>query len=261
VQINGAVRLHPQIEALVAWRGEHQSPLYRTTDFSVWDPDNATRPNIPAADGRLNAMLIGASFDGRGFDHESLEASYRRHQFDTVYGERLDRSEGKHDLLPIWRVDWMSEFSEPGAFGSDFDFRRHIVSGRARLRPSEHQRFGVRAIGGWSDGLLPPQRLFSVGGVGSVHGYDFKTEMGDTLALLNLEYEVGWMGGLRAIGFFDTGRATLRPPPGVPPAATAPWLKGVGFGIGISDFRIDFGYRVDAVPSSLRVVLRLGHTF
>jgi len=204
--------------------------------------------------------VIGASIDGRTFERESLEATYRRHQLDTLFGERLDEPEGKHDA-PVWRVDWSSELSEPGAFGSDFDFRRHIVSARTRVRMSEHQWFGARAIGGWSSGVLPPQRLFAVGGVGSVHGYDFKTETGDSLTLLNLEYELGWRRGLKAVGFFDTGRAAVRQMPGLPPPVDAPWLKGVGFGVGIGDFRVDFGYKVSDIPSSLRVNVRFGRTF
>ncbi|HEV8211814.1 MAG TPA: POTRA domain-containing protein, partial [Vicinamibacterales bacterium] len=156
VQITGALRLHRQVEALFAWRGERQEPLRVASDFSFWNSDEAFRPNTGAVDGRLNAVLLGASIDGRGFDRESLEATYRRHQFDTLFGERLDGPDGKHDLAPIWRVDWTSELSEAGAFGSDFDFRRHIVTGRARLAISERQTFGVRAIGGWSDGVLPP---------------------------------------------------------------------------------------------------------
>ena len=172
------------------------------------------------------------------------------------------RPEGKHDAAPIWRIDWTSELSEAGAFGSDFDFRRHIVSGRARVPISEHQVFGVRAIGGWSDGVLPPQRQFAVGGLGSVHGYDFKEQVGDALTLLNLEYELGWHGGLKAIGFFDAGRATMRPTiGGLLSGDSAPWLKGVGWGIGAGDFRVDFGYKIDAIPSSLRVVVRFGRTF
>jgi len=269
VQINAALRLHPQVEALFAWRGERQEPLQASSDFSVWNGEDAFRPNAGARDGRLNAVVIGASVDGRGFDRESLEATYRRHQLDTLFGERLDDLEGRHDAAPIWRIDWTSEFSEPGAFGSDFDFRRHIVSGRARVLISEHQTFGVRAIGGWSDGVLPPQRLFGAGGLGSVHGYDFKEQVGDTLALLNLEYELGWRGGLKAIGFFDVGRATLREaqgravdsPGSLASAANAPWLKGVGWGVGVGDVRVDFGYKVDAIPSSLRVVVRFGRTF
>ena len=262
VQINAALRLHPQVEAFFAWRGERQEPLRTTSDFSLWNGDEAFRPNTMAQNGRLNAVLVGASVDGRGFDHESLEATYRRHQLDTLFGERLNDFEGKHDMAPIWRVDWTSELSEAGAFGSDFDFRRHIVSARSRLMISERQTFGIRAIGGWSDGVLPPQRQFAVGGLGSVHGYDFKEQVGDTLALINLEYELGWRGGLKAIGFFDAGRATLRPTPGVfLPGAGTPWLKGVGWGIGVGGFRVDFGYKVAEIPSSLRVTLRFGRTF
>jgi|KBSMisStandDraft_5_1062788.scaffolds.fasta_scaffold89528_2 hypothetical protein len=262
VQINAALRVHPQIEALFAWRSERQQPLHTTSDFSLWNGDEAFRPNTLAQDGHLNALLVGASFDSRGFDQESLEASYRRHQLDTLFGERLNEFDGKRDAAPVWRVDWSSEFSEPGAFGSDFDFQRHIVSGRARLFLSPHQVFGIRAIGGWSEGVLPPQRQFGVGGVGSVHGYDFKEQVGDTLSLVNLEYELGWYRGLKAIGFFDIGRATARPVPGLlQPAPETPWLKGVGFGVGVGDFRVDFGYKVAEIPSSLSVIARFGRTF
>jgi hypothetical protein len=259
VQINGALRLHPQVEVLFAWRGERQEPLATTSDFSLWNGDESFPPNPVAQDGRLNAVVVGASAASRSFDHESLEATYRRHQFDTLFGERLDDFDGKHDTAPLWRLDWTSEISEPGAF----DFRRHIVSARSRLAMSEHQTFGVRAIGGWSEGALPPQRQFGVGGLGSVHGYDFKEQVGDSMALLNLDYELGWRRGLKAIGFFDVGRATLRQTPGVlaPPVAATPWLKGVGWGIGVGDFRVDFGYKVDDIPSSLRVTVRIGRTF
>jgi hypothetical protein len=263
VQINGALRVYPQVEVLFAWRGERQEPLPTTSDFSIWNGDEPFPPNPIAVDGRLNALLVGASATSRSFDHESLEATYRRHQLDNLFGERLDDFEGKHDTTPVWRLDWTSEISGPGAFGGDFDFRRHIVSARSRLALSEHQTFGVRAIGGWSEGVLPPQRQFGVGGLGSVHGYDFKQQVGDSIALLNLEYELGWRRGLKAIGFFDVGRAALRQTQGAlaPQTPDTPWLKGVGFGVGVSDFRVDFGYLLDEIPSSLRVTVRIGRTF
>ena len=50
-----------------------------------------------------------------------------------------------------------------------------------------------------------------------MHGYDFKEEIGDTLALVNLEYELGWRRGLKVAGFYDLGRATLRT--GIPPVS------------------------------------------
>ena len=255
VQINASLRPHPQVETLFAWRGEHHDPLSTASDFSLWNDDEPFRSNAAARGGRLNAVVIGASADSRGFERESLEASYRRHQLETPFGERLNDPEWKQDPRPIWRVDWTSEISEPGAFGSDFDFRRHIVTGRARVLVSEHQNFGARVIRGWSGGVLPPQRVFALGGIGSVHGYEFKEATGDALNLLNLEYEVGWRGALTAIGFFDAGRV------GAANGPSSPWLKGVGFGIGLGDLRIDFGYKTDAIPSSLKVLLRFDRTF
>ena len=254
VQIGGALRVHPQVELLFAWRGERHEPLQAETDFSLWNDDEPFRPNRAAADGRLNAVIIGASVDGDGFDRESLEATYRRHQLETPFGD--------HDLTPRWRIDWTSEISAPDALQSDFDFSRHIISGRTRVALSRHQEFAARAIGGWSDGVMPPQRQFAIGGIGSVHGYGFKEQVGDSLALLNLEYSLGWRGGLHGIGFFDLGHTTIRQNQTLAvQGAGRPWLKGVGFGVGIGDVRIDFGYRLDAVPSSLQVLLRFGRTF
>ena len=67
------------------------------SDFSLWGGDDPFRPNLFAASGRLNAVVVGASVDGRSFDRESLEATYRRHQLETPFGERLQSPEGKHD--------------------------------------------------------------------------------------------------------------------------------------------------------------------
>ena len=75
---------------------------------------------------------------------------------------------------------------------------------------SPHQDFGARIIGGWSQGLLPTQRLFSIGGLGSVHGYEFKEQNGNTLSLLNLEYALGWRNAFQVVGFFDAGHASFR---------------------------------------------------
>src|SRR6185436_13577247 len=75
LQISSAYRLHPNVEAMLVWRGERHEPLHTSSDFSFWNSDEALRPNTAAADGRLNAIVVGASVDGRGFERESLEAT------------------------------------------------------------------------------------------------------------------------------------------------------------------------------------------
>ena len=263
VQITSAFRIHPRAELLLAWRGERQENLAVESDFSFWNDDEPFRPNRPAIDGRLNALVIGASLDGDTFDRESLGTTYRRHLLEEPFGQRLEEFDNHRRPSPVWRIDWTSEISAPDALGSDFDFKRHLVSGRARVPLSPHQDFGARLIGGWSQGLLPTQRLFAIGGLGSVHGYEFKEQNGNTLALLNLEYALGWRNAFQVVGFFDAGHASYRNVVFIPELAPRDigWLRGVGFGIAIAGARVDFGYKLDAVPSSLQVTVRLGRTF
>mgnify|MGYP001070515123 CR=1 FL=1 len=64
---------------------------------------------------------------------------------------------------------------------------------------------------------------------------------------------------MTGIGFFDAGRVTNSLT--LDPHASTPWLTGIGFGVGISDCRVEFGYRTDAVPSSLQVFVRLNRSF
>jgi Surface antigen variable number repeat/Omp85 superfamily domain len=263
VQINAALRIHPRAELLFAWRGERQENLMVETDFSLWNGDEPFRPNRTVVDGRLSAILVGGSVNAESFDRESLDASYRRHQLENPFGDRLNEPDRRHDAAAVWRIDWTSEVSTPGALRSDFDFRRHLVSARGRLPVSPHQEVAARLIAGWSGGTLPPQRQFAIGGIGSVHGYEFKEAVGDTLMLLNLEYALGWRRIFQVLGFFDTGRVTLLDPvrPVDAQAPAAVWLNGVGFGIAAGGVRLDFGYKLDAVPSSLQVLLRFGRTF
>lgn len=256
VQISSAYRVLPNVEFLGAWRNEREEPLTVQSDFSVWNGDDPFRVNAAATNGRLSSIVIGLTATSDPFERESLESTYRRHQLDSLFGQRVHGPEGENDMSRRWRVDWTSEISTPGALQSDFDFQRHIVAGRAELPMTTHQDFNVRVIGGWSDGVLPPQRQFAIGGIGSVHGYDFKEQIGDTMALLNLEYTLGDRTGLRAIGFMDIGKATFRQD-----TVQRDALKGVGFGVGIGDCRLDFGYKLNAIPSSLQVTLRFVRTF
>jgi hypothetical protein len=255
VQVHAAVRAEPRLELLAAWRGERHEALDLESDYGFWNDDDPIRPNPPARAGRLNGIVVGASFNPLGFDRESLAATYQRHQLESPFGQGV-AAEWAHDRLArvAWRADWTSELS-PASLGGDFDFQRHIVSARTLVSLSRHQELRARGIVGWSGGELPPQRVFAIGGFGSVHGYDFKEAIGSRLALANLEYAFGWLSGLHAIGFLDVGRVTGG-------SGAAPWLKGVGFGIGLTrDARVDFGYKLDDVPGSLSVLVRLSRSF
>jgi outer membrane protein insertion porin family len=260
-QISSALRPEAHTEVLFGLRSERHEPLEINSDFSLWNDDESFRLNQAAREGRLNAVILGASFDSRRFDRESLESTYLRHQLESMFGSRLEDPRERRNDWHVWRLDWTSELSSPGTLDSDFDFKRHIVSGRVRAQVSEHQEVGARVIGGWSQGLLPPQRTFAIGGIGSVHGYEFKESVGDSLVLMNFEYALGWRSGPQLVGFLDAGRTTSRLATTAAPAIESPWLKGIGWGIGLGGFRIDFGYKLAKQSGPVQVLFRFGRTF
>src|SRR4029453_15777207 len=102
--------------------------------------------------------------------------------------------------------------------GRRWDYPPHIISGRVRAEVSDHQEVGARVIGGWSQGVLPPQRQFGIGGIGSVHGWPFKVSIGDTMALMNVEYAAGWRSGPQLWAFLDAGATTSPTATPTPPA-------------------------------------------
>src|SRR5262249_28605812 len=78
LQVGAHCRPDSRVELLAAWRGERQETLPVKSDFSFWNSDDPFRPNRVAHEGRMNALIVGASVDGAGFERESLEATYRR---------------------------------------------------------------------------------------------------------------------------------------------------------------------------------------
>jgi hypothetical protein len=82
------------------------------------------------------------------------------------------------------------------------------------------------------------------------------------MTLFNAEYRVRLFragqgkDGFGVFGFYDAGHVTS-PFEG----STGNWLQGIGFGLGLSTLRIEFGYRANDIPSSLQVLIRLGPTF
>jgi len=117
-----------------------------------------------------------------------------RHQFDTLFGERLNDPEMHEDGAPIWRVDWTSELSTSSALGSDFDFKRHIVNGRVRMLVGNIRTSArVRSAAG--------RRVRSRHSASRHRRHRLRARLRlqirerDTLALMNLEYEIGWKSG------------------------------------------------------------------
>jgi len=162
---------------------------------------------------------------------------------------------------PGLRLEWKSEVAG-GALGGDAGFDRHIFNARGHVPLSSHTMLSLRGLFGISSGVLPVERLFSVGGIGSVRGYSFKEATGTGLALFNAEYRInltasgehGDRDAANIFVFYDAGRVTGAPPP-------SRWLTGTGVGVGAGGVRIEFGFRTDAIPRSRQILVRFSPTF
>lgn len=250
VQAHAALRVAPQHEFFFAYRREHHEALANETNYSFFRDDETYRPNQSIQTGVVGALLLGYTFESRTFDRATLARTYRRHQVDDLYGSWGGSAPG-------YRVEWRSEIASPDTFGGDFDFRRHILNARAYTHPTPHQYVNARFIAGFGEGTIPSQRIFALGGIGSVRGYAFKQVRGERMTLLNVEYKAA-LGSrsFKGVAFFDAGRVT-RPLAG----SSDDWLKGVGLGIEIGSAQIGFGWRLDDIPKSLQVLVRFSPLF
>ncbi len=103
-----------------------------------------------------------------------------------------------------------------GELGGDFDYLRLLGDVRSVLRLSPATTLSLRGVAGTNtDGALPRQKRFGVGGVDGLRGHAMNAFTGSHVALAQAEYTVGlWAlrgtgfeAGLHAIAFVDVGSA------------------------------------------------------
>jgi Omp85 superfamily domain/Surface antigen variable number repeat len=253
-QIFGVLQAGENNEFTLMTRWDRHEPLANSTDFNLFRGDEPFRLNPPVNDQDVNAWLIGYTFDTRPLTGPGEVRTYQRHLHESLFGFGLRQQPGL-------RLEWTSELAGHG-LGGDARFDRHILNLRGYLAFSDRQLLAMRGIVGGSNGDLPIERRFALGGIGTVHGYRFKEESGTGMTLVNAEYRVRLAGRGRedsafsVFGFYDAGHVT-----GPLNGSTGDWLQGIGFGFGIPGLRLEFGYRAKDIPSSLQVLVRLGPTF
>lgn len=90
----------------------------------------------------------------------------------------------------------------------DFEYGRVRIQGNLRQRLAPGQGFRARAVlGSTRTGALPPQKLWDLGGIGTLRGEPFKSQTGDQFYLATAEYSYLFHKNLHALAFLDWGAA------------------------------------------------------
>ncbi len=254
-EVFGVFQAGSNNEFMLMARWDHHQPLENTTSYSFFRDDHSYRPNPLTLDQDVHSLVVGYTLDTRAMTGPGSSRTYQRHVHDDLYGFGLRQAPGL-------RLDWSSEIAGHG-MGGDARFDRHILNTRGYLAFTDRQLLSARALLGFSGGVLPVERQFALGGIGSVHGYGFKEAQGTGMALFNAEYRIRLIGrpnrdndGIAVLGFYDLGRIT-----GPISGSRTDWLQGTGVGVSLWGLRIDVGFRANDIPGSRQVLVRLGPTF
>ena len=203
-QVRG--KLTRSMNITLEFTDEDHEILFKSTDWSLFNKDVLKRSNLRIDEGHFRSVTVGYNFN-------NLKAPAPIRSGSSLPGRRQTQNyRAKHG----WRGNFSVEYADK-RLKSDFDFNLyHLTIVRYNQLLNNHN-LDFRLEGAFSDGPLPRQRLLYLGGVGTLHGYDFKEFVGDNTLLFNVEYRIhfgkiryldeseGPLGAVTA--FLDTGGA------------------------------------------------------
>lgn len=209
--------------------GDRYESMESRTEWSVFGGNKVFRPNPAIAAGHMRSIVV-------------------RPGFTTT--ERTSR--GQHG----WSIHAIAEITDK-ALGGDFTFSAFTMDVRRYQPLSRYDNLNLRIRFGTSGGLLPPQRMFEIGGLGTLHARPYKSAAGNRLILVNAEYILNadilndldfwpsWLfSRINLIFMVDAGfiRSVSR---------DLGWTEGFE-GIRFADFRNDLGFGVSNRSGSWR---------
>ncbi len=239
-------------ELKLAYLADTYDSLANKVDWALFGGNKRFRVNPVIKPGKMRSVIISG-----GVSTISK----------TIYG-----SEG-------WSLFASSEFGKR-SWGGDFEFDQYILDLR-RFQPlGRYDNLNVRLRVGSAGGVLPLQKLYELGGLGTISAFPFKSEIGNRMVLINAEFIVNgsfldeldfWPTWLfRHFNFLLTSDAGFTRM--VPSNASAmdgfenvKWNEfkhsfGVALATRSGSFRIGFAWRTDH-PAPIQFLLRFSRPF
>jgi len=212
-------------------RIQNESSLPTRVRFSIFGKDDRFRPNPPVEAGDEGLLTLSA----------------------RLGPERVPLTGGTRGTIRYERAGGT-------LMGRDFDYGRVHATFRALHRFSRRMLGRARAQGGSTrEGTLPPQKVWHLGGIGTLHAHDYKALSGDQFFLVNTEYLVRVRKRFFPFTFLDWGAAWFgtenldRQRPALD--------GGVGFRIGEDPIAVTVARDLQRSDAPLRVGVRLGGSF
>jgi len=196
----------------------------------------------------------------------------------SLYGEiYLDTRDNNIHPKRGW-YGLLSAESSTSKMKSDFSFNQYLLDLRTYQPFGRGERLDIRLRAGSSEGTLPLQKEFQLGGMGSLRGYGFKEFMGNRMLLANFEYNINpqifntslLFDEFHYIFFYDAGAAWF-----TDPGLDFKWNEGfdhlkwnslkANIGIALTnrdgDVRLNIANRTDTSKESVVVTLRIVKPF
>ncbi|MCD6166809.1 BamA/TamA family outer membrane protein [bacterium] len=168
----------------VGYYEEKHSYLPLKTDWALFGGHKKFRPNPSITEGELKGILTTLCFDTRNH-YKNPDQGWLA----TIFIEYTPK-------------DFLNQTD-------DLDFKRYVIDIRRYQPLSQGQNLDLRLRLGESDATLPKQKLFDLGGISTLRGFEFKEFTGDRMLLGNLEYRVDWSEAAWKSDLFILDEVTL----------------------------------------------------
>jgi hypothetical protein len=176
------MRVTPYVQLSAGYRSDAWRSLSRNVSWSLFGGDGF-RVNPGVVEGDMRSLVL--SLEG------GKVVSLNRHPKGVVFRAEAEIGQG---------------------LGGDFDFSRYVGDVRGYARLSRVSGFSLRMRGGFTEGDVPVQKAFTLGGAGTMRAYPQNIYRGTRMLLANAELALhepdvlDWLlDDMILLGLFDAG--------------------------------------------------------
>ena len=230
-------------EVGAAFVSDDYSSIGVQSRYSFFGNKSTYRPNPEVSEGNIQSLYLSGSFNPK----------------ELLLAPRV-----------MFKAEGLVELADLDGMDNEYGYNRYLFESRFSSNLAENTVFEWRLRSGSLTGDMPLQRMFELGGIGTLRGRDFKAYTGNTMVLNNFQFYFGspsytdgdWIDwdDLRVMFFLDSGwtdmsqklRDQNNPFEGYGEFSLTNMKHDIGVGIGSSVLRLELAWptdRLDETPA------------